>query len=115
MTKNKSVSYNINNDNKKEAEKIIRKLGFTPPFIINLLYLKTIENRKIPFDISQYSKDKNVRYFLRIEKKTKESAEKIIKSVGLNHTSLLNIFYDEIIKRNGLPFEVKTYIDKKKK
>lgn len=114
MIKEKYVSYTINKETKKEAEKIIRKLGFTPSSVINLLYVEIIENRKVPFDITQHNKGKKVRYMCRIEKKVKKDAEKIIKESGLTPTSLFNIFYKEIIQRQGLPFEVKLQLNNEK-
>ncbi len=42
----------------------------------------------------------------RIEPKLKESAEEILKKLGLNATTAITIFYSQITLRRGLPFEV---------
>jgi len=105
------LSTTIDKEIKKEAEKIIRKLGYTPTSVIKLFYEMIIENRQIPFDIPQHNKEKKVGYMCRIDKKIKEEADKIIKSLGLTPTSLFNIFYNEIIRHQGLPFKVKVRLN----
>ena len=42
----------------------------------------------------------------RIEPQLKETAEGIIKKLGLNPTMAITIFYNQIILRQGLPFAV---------
>ena len=42
----------------------------------------------------------------RIEPQLKENAEGILKKLGLNPTTAITIFYNQIALRHGLPFEV---------
>ena len=42
----------------------------------------------------------------RIEPQLKENAEGILKKLGLNSTTAITIFYNQITLRQGLPFEV---------
>ena len=42
----------------------------------------------------------------RIEPQLKENAEEILKKLGLNATTAITIFYNQITLRRGLPFEV---------
>ena len=42
----------------------------------------------------------------RIEPQLKENAEGILKKLGLNPTTAITIFYNQITLRHGLPFEV---------
>lgn len=44
---------------------------------------------------------------VRTDKKTKKKAEKILKSLGLNHSTAINIFYHLIVANSGLPFDVR--------
>ena len=37
----------------------------------------------------------------------KSNVEYILKKLGLNHSQAVNIFYNQILLNNGLPFEVK--------
>lgn len=43
----------------------------------------------------------------RIEPKVKEQAEEILNTLGIPASSAINMFYNQIILQNGLPFEVK--------
>lgn len=108
--KGKWVSYSLDRGIKQEAEKIIRKLGFTPSSIINVLYKKIIDKNEIPFNIVK--KNKNVGYMCRIEENTKEKAEKIIKAAGMKPTYVVNMFYNEIIQCKGLPFDIELKLNK---
>ncbi len=42
----------------------------------------------------------------RIDEKTKESAEKILKAIGVNHSEAINLFYRQIVLRRGIPFSL---------
>jgi DNA-damage-inducible protein J len=42
----------------------------------------------------------------RIEPKTKDAAEEILKSLGVNPTEAISMFYYQIILRKGIPFSV---------
>lgn len=41
-----------------------------------------------------------------IDPTTKRKAERILKDIGLNVSTAFNLFYKQIILRNGLPFNV---------
>ncbi len=41
-----------------------------------------------------------------VNPKDKEMANNILKSLGLNMTTLINMTLKQVIKRNGVPFEV---------
>ena len=43
---------------------------------------------------------------VQVNKKDKERATTILKDLGLNMSTAINIFVKQIIKTNGLPFEV---------
>lgn len=44
---------------------------------------------------------------IRIDKFTKEQAEKIFNQLGLNMTTSINMFLIATIRENGIPFELK--------
>ncbi len=41
-----------------------------------------------------------------VDPKDKEQANNILKSLGLNMTTLINMTLKQVIKKNGVPFEV---------
>jgi DNA-damage-inducible protein J len=41
----------------------------------------------------------------RTEAKTKERAEKVIRALGLTPTAAITMFYHQIIRQGGLPFQ----------
>lgn len=41
-----------------------------------------------------------------VDKKNKEAATEILKDLGLNMSTAINMFLAQIVKRNGVPFEV---------
>ena len=41
-----------------------------------------------------------------VDPKDKEQANSILKSLGLNMTTLINMTLKQVIKKNGVPFEV---------
>jgi len=43
----------------------------------------------------------------RINHESKVKAEKILKKLGLTHSSAINLFYNQILLNDGLPFEIK--------
>lgn len=49
----------------------------------------------------------NATLSVRTDKETKKKAEKILKSLGLNHSTAINIFYHLIVANSGLPFDVR--------
>ena len=51
------------------------------------------------------SKTSNV--YARIEPETKERAEAILSKLGIPSSVAINMFYNQIILNNGLPFDVK--------
>ena len=51
----------------------------------------------------------------RIEPNVKKTAEKILNKLGLSTSEAFNLFYHQIILKNGIPFEIKipNFITKK--
>lgn len=41
-----------------------------------------------------------------VDKKTKEEATMILKGLGLNMSTAINMFLTQIVKKDGIPFEV---------
>ena len=41
-----------------------------------------------------------------VDKKTKNEATKILKDLGLNMSTAINMFLTQIVKRDGIPFEI---------
>ena len=41
-----------------------------------------------------------------VDKKTKDQATIILKDLGLNMSTAINMFLVQIVKRNGIPFEI---------
>ena len=56
------------------------------------------------------SKTSNV--YARIEPETKEQAEAILSKLGIPSSVAINMFYNQIILNNGLPFDVKIPLNK---
>lgn len=44
---------------------------------------------------------------IRTEKEVKESAEDILSQLGLTMSAAVNIFLRQVIRENGIPFELK--------
>jgi len=53
------------------------------------------------------SMSKNAVISARIEDKLKQSAESILKKLGISPSEAITIFYKQVELKNGLPFEVK--------
>ena len=49
---------------------------------------------------------KSSNLYVRIEPNIKMQAEKILTTLGISSSSAINMFYNQIILRKGLPFEV---------
>ena len=49
---------------------------------------------------------KSSNLYVRIEPNIKLQAEKILTTLGISSSSAINMFYNQIILRKGLPFEV---------
>ena len=45
---------------------------------------------------------------IRLDSEIKKKAQKIFNELGLDTTTAINIFLRQVIRTNGLPFEVKT-------
>lgn len=43
----------------------------------------------------------------RVEPDLKESAEAVLGELGLNSTQAITLFYREVVRRRGLPFELR--------
>lgn len=50
---------------------------------------------------------------IRIEKDIKDASEKIFDSLGLNMSTAINIYLRQVIRTNGIPFEIKGEIPNK--
>lgn len=44
---------------------------------------------------------------IRIDKNIKEISEKVLDDLGLNMTTAINMFLRQVIRVNGIPFEIK--------
>lgn len=44
---------------------------------------------------------------IRIDKSVKENSEKVFEDLGLNMTTAINMFLRQVIRVNGIPFEIK--------
>ncbi len=44
---------------------------------------------------------------IRIDKTVKETSEKVFEDLGLNMTTAINMFLRQVIRVNGIPFEIK--------
>jgi DNA-damage-inducible protein J len=42
----------------------------------------------------------------RVEPALKEEAEEVLEELGLNPTAAITLYYQQIVKRHGIPFEV---------
>ena len=51
------------------------------------------------------AKDANLS--IRVDKEVKEQAEEVLKRLGIPMSSAINIFLNQVIIRQGLPFDVK--------
>ena len=50
---------------------------------------------------------------IRIDKSVKENSEQVIEELGLNMTTAINMFLRQVIRVNGIPFEIKRDIPNK--
>lgn len=50
--------------------------------------------------------EKTTGLYIRMNPEKKEKAEAILKKLGLNSATAINMFYDQIILRKGIPFRV---------
>lgn len=44
---------------------------------------------------------------IRIDKSVKENSEQVFEELGLNMTTAINMFLRQVIRVNGIPFEIK--------
>lgn len=44
---------------------------------------------------------------IRIDKSVKDNSEKVLEALGLNMTTAINMFLRQVIRVNGIPFEIK--------
>ena len=47
---------------------------------------------------------------IRIDEKVKKDAETVFASLGLTPTMAINLFYHQVIRVNGIPFELKAEV-----
>lgn len=50
--------------------------------------------------------EKTTGLYVRMNPEKKEKAEAILKKLGLNSATAINMYYDQIILHNGIPFRV---------
>lgn len=50
--------------------------------------------------------EKTTGLYVRMNPEKKDKAEAILKKLGLNSATAINMFYDQIILHNGIPFRV---------
>ena len=50
---------------------------------------------------------------IRIDKEIKENAEKVFYKLGLTPTAAITLFYNQVIRTNSIPFELKLDIPNK--
>ncbi|MGM0436466.1 MAG: type II toxin-antitoxin system RelB/DinJ family antitoxin [Bacillota bacterium] len=50
---------------------------------------------------------KNSYVNVRVDEKSKEDVEKILANLGMNTSMAINLFFNQIILKQGLPFDVK--------
>ena len=50
--------------------------------------------------------EKTTGLYVRMNPEKKEKAEAILKKLGLNSATAINMFYDQIILHNGIPFRI---------
>lgn len=50
---------------------------------------------------------------IRIDKSVKENSEQVFEELGLNMTTAINMFLRQVIRVNGIPFEIKRDIPNK--
>lgn len=51
--------------------------------------------------------DKSTNLNIRIDKNVKEQSEKIFDDLGLNMSTAINMFLRQVIRVNGIPFDIK--------
>lgn len=51
--------------------------------------------------------DKSTNLNIRIDRNVKEQSEKIFDDLGLNMTTAINMFLRQVIRVNGIPFDIK--------
>ena len=53
---------------------------------------------------------------IRVNKDIKEKAEKVFDSLGLTNSQAVNMFFNQVVLNNGIPFDVKipNYYNEKK-
>ena len=44
---------------------------------------------------------------VRTDKELKDKVGKILREMGLNHSTAINMFYHKVLDSNGIPFELK--------
>lgn len=48
----------------------------------------------------------NTAIYVNVDLKTKEEAAAILKGLGLNMSTAINMFLTQVVKRDGIPFEI---------
>lgn len=51
---------------------------------------------------------------IRIDQGTKSKAEQVFEKLGLTPTTAITLFYNQVIRTNSIPFELKTEIPNRK-
>ena len=50
---------------------------------------------------------KTVKMNIRVNKDIKEKAEKVFDSLGLTNSQAVNMFFNQVVLSNGIPFDIK--------
>lgn len=109
--KNSRVYGAINEDIKKDSEKLFKALGLSMSDAIGLFLHQIVFSKGIPFEIRSSAKsniisDKDLNVYGRINKKTKEDAEIVLQKLGLSMSDAIGLFLLEAVRIQGLPFSI---------
>lgn len=95
---------------KHETSKVRREKSNVKRVIIVVKYYLILCNYRATLkeiiNILGVIMEKSATLHSRIDKKTKDSAEKILAAIGINHSEAINLFYRQIVLRRGIPFSL---------
>ena len=110
---NEYLSIRLNKNVKDEFETFCDSCGMTVSGAINLLVKKTIEERKIPFQISTMNEPigayeggepQTLRTSVRIDKRQREQFAEVCQSVGVPMSRLVKMFMLNCLNTGKVPF-----------
>ena len=95
---------------KHETSKVRREKSNVKRVIIVVKYYLILCNYRATLkeiiNILGVIMEKSATLHSRIDKKTKDNAEKILAAIGINHSEAINLFYRQIVLRRGIPFSL---------